>query len=50
MDAFIRGNGYQLALTPAQAYELVLQVAQSDISKEELTATLKGAIVPKKQS
>jgi death on curing protein len=44
MDAFIRGNGYRLALTPDQAYELVLQVAQSDISKEELTEILKGAM------
>jgi death on curing protein len=47
MDAFIRGNGYRLALTPTQTYELVLQVAQSDITKEELTDRLKGTIVPK---
>jgi death on curing protein len=47
MDAFIRMNGYRLTLTPTQAYELVLQVAQSDIGKEELTEILKGTIVPK---
>jgi death on curing protein len=47
MDAFIRMNGYYLTLTPTQAYELVIQVAQSDITKAELTAKLEGTIVPK---
>jgi death on curing protein len=47
MDAFIRMNGYYLTLTPTQAYELVIQVAQSDITKAELTDRLKGTIVPK---
>jgi death on curing protein len=47
MDAFIRMNGDYLTLTPTQAYELVIQVAQSDITKAELTAKLEGTIVPK---
>jgi death on curing protein len=47
MDAFLRFNGYILPLLNEQTYELVLQVAQSDISKEELTAKLEGTIVPK---
>jgi death on curing protein len=47
MDAFIRMNCYYLTLTPTQAYELVIQVAQSDITKAGLTDRLKGTIVPK---
>lgn len=47
MDAFLRMNGYRLSYTPNEAYELVIQVAQSDISKEALTAKLKATIVPK---
>jgi death on curing protein len=47
MDAFLRFNGYILPLLNEQTYELVLQVAQSDISKEELTMKLEGTIVPK---
>jgi death on curing protein len=44
MDAFLRVNGYRLPLSNEQTYELVLQVAQSDISKEELTELLKRTI------
>jgi death on curing protein len=45
MDGFIRSNGYRLNLSPQQAYELVIQVAQSDISKEALTELLGRTIV-----
>jgi death on curing protein len=47
MDAFLRFNGYTLPLVNEQTYELVLQVAQSAITKEELTERLEGTIVPK---
>jgi death on curing protein len=50
METFLELNGYTLPMSNEETYELVIQVAQSDISKEELTAKLKGAIVPKKQS
>lgn len=36
MDVFLRMNGYSLSLTDDQSYELVLKVAQDEISKEEL--------------
>ena len=45
MDMFIRGNGFRLRFSPGQAYDLVLRVAESDISKEDLAELLKGAIV-----
>jgi death on curing protein len=50
MDAFLRVNGSRLPLDNEQTYELVIQVAQSDISKEELTEFLKRTIVSNEQS
>jgi death on curing protein len=47
MDAFLRFNGHSLPITNEETYGLVIQVAQSDIAKAELTAKLKGTIVPK---
>jgi death on curing protein len=44
METFLELNGYTLLLDNEAAYELVIQVAQSDINKEELTAKLSGAI------
>lgn len=36
MDVFLRVNGYVLKLTDTQIYNLVLQVVQGALSKEEL--------------
>lgn len=40
MDTFITLNGYTLNLSQEQAYNLVIQVVQKQISKEELSAFL----------
>ena len=40
MDTFITLNGYSLNLSQEQAYNLVIQVVQKQISKEELSAFL----------
>lgn len=40
MDTFITLNGYSLNLSEEQAYNLVIQVVQRQISKEELSAFL----------
>ncbi|WP_449417983.1 type II toxin-antitoxin system death-on-curing family toxin [Phormidium nigroviride] len=45
MDTFLRLNGYSLNLTDEQVYNLVMQVAQGNMNKEELTAFLKEVIV-----
>jgi death on curing protein len=47
MDAFLRFNDYILPMSNEETYELVIQVAQSDITKAELTDRLKDTIVPK---
>ncbi|MGB3207491.1 MAG: type II toxin-antitoxin system death-on-curing family toxin [Crinalium sp.] len=44
MDTFLRLNGYVLNLTDEQAYNLVLQVVQNQISKQELIGYLQSAI------
>ncbi len=36
MDVFLRINGYILRLTDTQSYNLVLQVVQDNLGKEEL--------------
>lgn len=36
IDVFLRMNGYVLGLTDNQSYDLVLQVVQGDLGKEEL--------------
>ncbi|MBE9031714.1 type II toxin-antitoxin system death-on-curing family toxin [filamentous cyanobacterium LEGE 11480] len=46
-DVFIRINRFRLSLSPSQVYELVIQVAQSDITKTALTERLEETIVPK---
>lgn len=40
MEAFLRLNGYSLDLSNEEAYNLVMQVAQSEITKEELSGRL----------
>ncbi|MEH2325564.1 MAG: type II toxin-antitoxin system death-on-curing family toxin [Nostoc sp.] len=40
MDTFITLNGYSFNLSQEQAYNLVIQVVQREISKEELSAFL----------
>jgi death on curing protein len=40
MDTFITLNGYTLNLSQEQAYNLVIQVVQKEISKEELSGFL----------
>jgi death on curing protein len=47
METFLELNGYMLPMSNEETYELVIQVAQSDITKAELTAKLEGTIVPK---
>jgi death-on-curing protein len=46
MDTFLRLNGYSLNLTNEQAYHLVMQVAQSQMSKSDLAGYLEKAIAP----
>jgi death-on-curing protein len=41
MDTFLRLNGYRLELSDDQAYELVLGVARSEQTKEELAGFLR---------
>ncbi|AFZ11764.1 death-on-curing family protein [Crinalium epipsammum PCC 9333] len=43
MDTFLRLNGYALNLTDEQAYNLVIQVVNHQISKEELIGYLQSA-------
>jgi len=40
MDTFITLNGYSLNLSSEEAYNLVIQVVQREMSKEELSAFL----------
>jgi len=47
MDTFIRFNGYSLILSDTEAYEIVLQVAKSEMSKTALTKRLRESIKPK---
>lgn len=44
--AFLGMNGYELNISEEAAYHLVIQVAQGEISKEELTLLLKQHIKP----
>ncbi|BAY43411.1 death-on-curing family protein [Scytonema sp. HK-05] len=46
MDTFLRLNGYSLNLTNEEAYNLVMQVAQSQMSKSDLVGCLEKAIAP----
>lgn len=44
MEAFLRLNGYNLALSNEESYNMVIQVAQGEMSKEELTSLLEQHI------
>lgn len=44
MIAFLRMNGYELNMTEDEAYNMVIQVAQGEMSKEELTSLLEQHI------
>jgi death-on-curing protein len=44
MDVFLRMNGYILKLTDAQSYDLVLQVVQGNLEKEELANYIERVI------
>ena len=44
MEAFLRLNGYNLALSNEQSYNMVIQVAQGEMSKEELSSLLEQHI------
>jgi death-on-curing protein len=45
MDTFLRLNKYYLNLTDEQAYNLVLQVVQGEISKAELINYLQQSVI-----
>lgn len=45
MDTFLRVNKYYLNLTNDQAYNLVLQLVQGDVSKTELISYLEQSII-----
>jgi len=44
MEAFLRLNGYNLNLSDEQAYNMVMQVAQGELSKEALASLLEQHI------
>lgn len=44
MEAFIRLNGYNLDLSNEEAYTMVMQVAQGEMTKEELASLLEQHI------
>lgn len=44
MIAFLRMNGYELNMTEDEAYNMVIQVAQGEMSKEELSSLLEQHI------
>lgn len=45
MEAFLRLNGYNLSLSDEQTYNMVMQVAQGEMSKEALASLLEQHIV-----
>ena len=44
-DTFVRLNGWTLNLTDDRAYDLVMQVAQGTMTKEELSTEFESCIV-----
>ena len=44
METFLRLNGYNLALSNEESYNMVIQVAQGEMSKEELSLLLEQHI------
>lgn len=47
MDTFLRVNGYELILTDNEVYQLVLQVVQGEINKQELANLITSSIIRK---
>lgn len=45
MDTFLRVNAYDLNLTDNEAYQLVLQVVQGEINKQELANLITSSII-----
>lgn len=45
MEVFLRLNGYNLNLSDEEAYNMVMQVAQSEMTKEELSSLLEKHIL-----
>jgi death-on-curing protein len=43
MDTFLRVNGFVLTLTQSQKYELVLEVVEGTLGKEDLAIQIEGA-------
>jgi death-on-curing protein len=46
METFLEFNGYQLDLSDDEEYNLVLEVAQGNITKEELCTFLEQSVQP----
>jgi death on curing protein len=46
MDAFLWLNGYELNLNDDQAYQLVIDVVEKTLSKEDLSDRLAETVVP----
>ena len=46
METFLELNGYQLTLSDDKQYNLVLEVAQGNLTKEELCTFLKQSVQP----
>jgi death-on-curing protein len=44
MEAFLRLNGYNLDLSNKEAYNMVMQVAQGEMTKEDLSSLLQQHI------
>lgn len=44
MEAFLRLNGYNLDISDEEAYNMVMQVAQSEMTKEALSSLLEEHI------
>lgn len=44
METFLRLNGYNINLSNEQAYNMVMQVAQKEVSKEALSSLLEQHI------
>jgi death-on-curing protein len=45
MEAFLGLNGYRLNLSNEEAYNMLMQVAQSEMTKEELSSWLEQHIL-----
>jgi len=45
-DVFLRLNGYKLALSPGDAYDLVIGVCEGTVTKKGLAAAFRGNAAP----